>query len=341
MAAIRKRRGPEGRTVWQAQIIRVGHRPLYRTFDRRGDAEAWARKTEADLQSGDWVDRTEGDRTLLRDALERYKQEIVRHKQPATQQREIQRIERLKLSSIAPVALTRLTGRDLATYIREREAEGLGGNALRREIAIVSHLFTVARGPWGMSYLVNPVPAARLALPPVPQGRTRRLKGDEEGRLMRAAPRGFGKVIGFALATAMRRGEIASLCWENVDLKRKVALLPRTKNEESRSVPLSPDALRILRGLAPQEEGKVFDVESNTLTQNMIETCTRAGIADLTFHDLRHEAISRLFETTDLDVMEIKMISGHKTLQMLARYTHLRADKLAARMAGKPRTKRG
>ena len=69
----------------------------------------------------------------------------------------------------------------------------------------------------------------------------------------------------------------------------------------------------------------------------MRKACKAAGIEGLTFHDLRHEATSRLFENTDLDIMEIKSITGHKTLQMLARYTHLRMDRLVGRLAGKDR----
>lgn len=338
MATIRKRRGPEGRTVWQAQIIRIGHKPQYRTFDRRGEAEAWARKTEADIQSGDWIDRSEGDRTTVKDALERYKLEIIAHKSPATRQRETLRATWLQEQSFARIALSRLTGRDVADYIRHREQQGIGGNALRRELAVLSHLYTVARSAWGMAYLANPVPLARTALPPVPRGRTRRLKKGEEEKLLESAPAGFAPVIRFALATAMRRGEIAALRWEYVDLKRRVVFLPTSKNEEARSVPLSPDAIKVLKELKPKEAGPVFEVRANTLTQNMIEACQRAGIEDMTFHDLRHEAISRFFEDTDLDMMEIKAITGHKTLQMLARYTHLRTHRLADRLAGMGRT---
>lgn len=338
MATLRKRHGPQGRIVWQAQIIRLGHKPLYRTFEHRAQAEGWARRTEADLQSGDWVDRREGDRTSVKDALERYKREIIAHKSPATRRREIQRAAWLQRASFARVAVSRLTGRDVADYIRAREQEGIGGNALRRELAVLSHLYTVARSAWGMTYLVNPVPLARTALPPVPKGRTRRLKPGEEEKLLKAAPEGFALVIRFALVSAMRRSEISDLRWENVDLKRRVVVLPNTKNDEVRSVPLAPDALKTLKTLHPRAEGSVFNLKPNSFTQNMIKARHEAGIDDLTFHDLRHEAISRLFEDTDLDMMEIRAITGHKTLQMLARYTHLQTHRLAKRLAGMGRT---
>lgn len=340
MATVRKREGTRGRAVWQAQVIRHGHRRQYRTFSTRGEAEAWAKRTESAMFTGEWTDRSEGDRLTLREALDRYQKEIVPHKGSATQKREIQRITYLQASVIAPVALSRLTGKELGAYARERESAGLGGNAIRRELAIISHLYTIAQGAWGLHYLVNPVALIRTALPPVPSGRDRRLQDNEEKRLLLAANDQFRPVVRFALATAMRRGEITGMRWEHVNLKLRTVHLPDTKSGSARTVPLSPAALTILRGLGPKKRGRIFDYQAGTLSQAMGEACKKAGIHGLTFHDLRHEAISRLFEQTDLDMMEIARISGHKTVQMLSRYTHLRAHLLADRLAGKRRTTR-
>jgi integrase len=97
----------------------------------------------------------------------------------------------------------------------------------------------------------------------------------------------------------------------------------------------------------PREDSKaslegretVFGLTSAQITDTMRHLCKKAGLADLRFHDLRHEATSRFFENTDLDVMEIKAITGHKTLQMLARYTHLRTARLAHRLNGGKRVR--
>ena len=75
MATFRKRLGPGGKTVWQAQIIRIGQRPKYRTFDTKGEADAWARQIEGAMDRGEWQDRTGGERTTLHDALERYEKD--------------------------------------------------------------------------------------------------------------------------------------------------------------------------------------------------------------------------------------------------------------------------
>ena len=139
----------------------------------------------------------------------------------------------------------------------------------------------------------------------------------------------------------MRRSEIASLVWEHVDLAQRTAYLPKTKNGEERTVPLSPTALEILEQAKLGRTGNsVFSMGADAITQAMERARKKAGIENLHFHDLRHEAISRLFEETDLDVMEIKSISGHRSLQMLARYSHLRAHHLADRLAGAKRGER-
>ena len=135
----------------------------------------------------------------------------------------------------------------------------------------------------------------------------------------------------------MRRGEIAGLRWENVNLKQRSAHLPDTKNGTARTVPLSLEAVVILQSLPRRLDGRVFNLGSESITSDMFMACRAAGITGLTFHDLRHEAISRLFENTDLDAMEIARISGHQTLSMLSRYTHLRAHRLADRLDGVPR----
>jgi len=136
MAAIRKRTGPSGKPVWQAQIIRLGFKHQYHTFDTKGEADAWARRAESEMDAGAWQDRTEGDRTSLADALQRYRLEVTPRKAPATAQRERLKIERMRRCSLAPIALSRLTGRDVADYIREREGQQLSPRFLVGESVV-------------------------------------------------------------------------------------------------------------------------------------------------------------------------------------------------------------
>ncbi|MHB1765544.1 MAG: tyrosine-type recombinase/integrase [Gammaproteobacteria bacterium] len=334
MATFRQRTGPRGQMVWQAQIIRQGFPPQYRTFDTKGQAEAWARRVEGEMDSGSFLDRSEGDRTTVAEAFERYAREITPSKSRENQRSERSRINGLQQSPIAKIALSRLTGKDVADYIRWRQGTGVAAATVHHDLRRISHLYTVARASWGMTYLVNPVPLAKTARPKLPRGRERRLEPGEEERLLEASQPQFGAVLRFALATAMRRGEIVSLRWEQVDLKRRAVLLTETKNGETRTVPLSPAALEVLRSIPRRIDGSVFGMSGNAIHLAWDRLMRKTGIKELRFHDLRHEAISRLFEDTDLDIMEIRAISGHKTLQMLARYTHLRTHRLADRLAG-------
>jgi integrase len=129
----------------------------------------------------------------------------------------------------------------------------------------------------------------------------------------------------------MRRGELLRLTWEDADLDLRVAHLDMTKNRSKRDVPLSSEAIILLRSLPHDISGYVFPLTAASLRGLWNRACNRADITDLHFHDLRHEATSRFFEK-GLNVMEVATITGHKDLRMLQRYTHLRAEDLAKKL---------
>lgn len=229
-----------------------------------------------------------------------------------------------------------IRSKDIADFRQEREEEGVSGNTIQLDFVLLSKLFNHARSDWGMESLQNPV---QLAAKPKPsKSRDKRLENDEEERVIKAAKPPFDSIMRFALKTAMRRGEIASLKWKNVNIQGRYVYLPETKNEEARTVPLPSAALKVLRkATVPKDAELVFGVDKEAITRYMKLIRANTGIEDLRFHDFRHEATSRFFERTDLDVMEIKAITRHKTLQIPARYTHLRTARLADRLAGKSR----
>ena len=325
MASINKR----GTKQWNVRIRRKGYPLQTATFEKREDAETWARDVESKMDKGAFLCTKEAERTSLHEALDRYIEEYA--PSLADHQREVNRAKFLQKRKIAQMSLAKVRGMDIAAFIKEREAEGVAGNTIRLDLATFSRLFETARKDWGMEYLDNPVKKARK--PKVSRGRERRLQDGEEEKLLKHAPEGFGPVIKFALETAMRRGEIATLRWENVKLKESTVFLPKTKNGAARTVPLSPAALSVLKELPRDIKGSVFRLAPDEITQAMKKARAGAKLKDLRFHDLRHEAVSRLFEKTNLDIMQIQMITGHKTLQMLARYTHLRAVDLVKSLA--------
>jgi integrase len=148
----------------------------------------------------------------------------------------------------------------------------------------------------------------------------------------------------------MRRGDLIRLRWQDIDLGRRLACLSDTKNGEDRIVPLSSEALAVLQTMPRRIDGRLFSLEPRGFSKAMRKSvvrarrayeadCALAGVVpdpefvcDLRLHDARHEAVSAFFER-GLDVMEVASISGHKTLSCLKRYTHMRAERLALKLA--------
>ena len=329
MATITPRKDQDGNVIgYQAQVRKRGHPTQTKTFRGKRDAEAWARLIESEMERGLWRDRSESEGTTLAQCIERYLAEVTPHKKNS-------RPEALKLQQwlrrpIACRFMSAIRGRDVADAIKDMEGEGKSGNTIRLHLAVLSHLFKVAKTEWGMEAISNPVESVRK--PRLPQGRERRLVGNEEDRLLDACRADENPdvlhIVRFAIETAMRRAEICGLRWENVNLPGRVALLPATKNGTVRRVPLSSIAVSVLTALPRRLDGLVWDAKPDTVTRSFERACRRAAITGLTFHDLRHEATSRMFEK-GLNPMQVAAITGHKTLQMLKRYTHLRAEDLA------------
>ena len=330
MATFVQRPGPGGKRVWQALVRRRGYPQQTRTFDTKAKAEDWASVLESEMARGVFVSRAEAENTTLREALDRYQREIVPGKKNAD--REGRRVKGLQARTLARRSMASIQGKDIAAFMQQRQAEGAGPNTVRLDLALLSHLFNVARAEWGMASLANPVEMVRK--PKLPGGRTRRLVDDELPRLLAAAHvygGEIGPLITWAIETAMRRGEIAAMRWDHLDRKARVLLIPETKNGTPRRVPPSTAALGVLDGLPRRIDGRVWGMRPDSISQAFERVCKAAGIEGLTFHDLRHEATSRLFEK-GLNPMEVAAITGHKTLQMLKRYTHLRAEDLVGRL---------
>lgn len=308
-----------------------GYPPQSKTFNTKIEAETWAKTLESEMLRGVFVSRAEAERTTLGEALDRYAREVTKHKKGAAQ--ELIRIAAWKRHPLAQRYLATIRSIDFAGYRDSRMANGMAPATIRLELAIISNLFTVARKEWGMESLGNPV--ADIRKPKVDNARERRLHGDEEMRLTAALDGCTNPYIKplvlFALETAMRQGELLSLDWRHVDVKKLRAWLPDTKNGEGRAVPLSSRAIAVLSALPRAISGRVFDTTAMAVKLAFPRACKRAGIEDLHFHDLRHEAASRFFEH-GLNIMEVASITGHKDLKMLKRYTHLRAEDLAKKL---------
>ena len=130
----------------------------------------------------------------------------------------------------------------------------------------------------------------------------------------------------------MRRSEILGLTWDNIDLEKRTAFLPITKNGSSREVPLTARAFEVLRQQQSKKIVRPFPVKANAFRLAWDRLRARAGLVDFKFHDFRHEALSRFFEM-GLSIPEVALISGHRDVKMLMRYTHLRAEDLVKKIS--------
>ena len=265
---------------------------------------------------------------VLHDLIYRYQQEITPAKKSRDQERV--RLARLMRDPIASLTVQKLTAHELALFRDRRIKDGI--RTCQYDLVLIRHILQIARKEWGLGLAVNPVDQIRK-----PNGlkpRNRQLEEFEYRRLEEALGQTrvpyLWPLINLAIETAMRRGELLSLQWDWIDKTLRLAHLPDTKNGHPRSVPLSPSAMYWL-GQMPVVGQMVFPVTPVAVRQAWDRLVRRAGITNLHFHDLRHEAISRFFEM-GLSIPEVALISGHRDPRMLFRYTHLRAEDVAQKI---------
>ena len=320
MASITKRGNK-----WQVRICRKNLPTICKTFTLQRDAQTWAKNIELQIERGDALGRST---VLLATLIERYMATVSPAKKGAKQ--ETPRLRAWLDTPLAKREAASIRPADIAAYRDKRLKEGKAAATVRIELSLLSAVFKCAKHEWGYSDLVNPV--SEIKRPPPSKGRDRRLEEGELDAILRAAKgTPLHRVILLAVETAMRAGELVSLEWENINLIKRTAILPDTKNGDRRVVPLSAKAIEVLAGI-DRCGPKVFQIPNSYWVTDAFRRATKkAGIQGLRFHDLRHEAVSRLFEKR-LNVMEVASISGHRSLQMLQRYTHLRAEELALRL---------
>jgi integrase len=321
---------------WRAQVRRLGYPPQHKTFDTHAEAEAWARVVEAEMDRGIFASRVEAERTTLAEALKRYKTEICSRKAHPAQ--EYQRVDRWLREPLAHRYLANLKGVDFAQYRDMRRAAGRAENTIRLELALVSHLFEIARKEWGMESLLNPLKNIRK--PSGSRERDRRLQAGEYDRIATALSASENpcaiQAFDLAIETSLRQGMLVQLQWDWIDLERQVVTIPASFRRHGNKgvppvLPLSKRAVDALKSLPVQASGPVLPTTANALRCVWKRALKDLGIKDLRWHDLRHEAASRFFEK-GLHPLEVASITGHKSLTMLRRYTHLQPEALAAKL---------
>ena len=330
---------------WKAIVRKTGWPTTSKTFRVKRDATDWARQVEDEMVRGVFIDRASSHRYALTAALDRYLAEVSPTKKASTEATDIRRAKVLK-KYLGNYSLTALTPERIGQFRDKRIREGKSASTVRLELALLSHLYTTAIREWRLGLTGNPVSMVRKPTPA--PGRNRRLKPTEEKRLLDACDAQSNPMLGWivrlAIYTGMRQGEIESLTRDQVDLKRRLIKLTETKNGSARTVPLTMAAINVLReainnSVRPIDTPLIFFGEPgrdgkrrpHTFKPAWFKALQSAKINGLRFHDLRHEAVSRLVEA-GLNDQEVAAISGHKSMQMLKRYTHLRAEDLVSKL---------
>jgi len=331
--------------TWKAVIRKIGWPTTAKTFRTKRDAEDWARRTEDEMVRGVYLSRAPSEKLTVSSALKRYMEEVSVTKKATTQRSERVTSQHLE-AFFGKYSMAAVSADLVAKYRDERLAAGKANNTVRIELAMLGHLFRIAIQEWGIGLTFNPV--ANIRKPSPGSGRDRRLSREEQQRLFAAVAAHSNPMLGWivrlAVETGMRSSEITSLRRSHVDLDRRVVTLKDTKNGHGRVVPLTRQAAHILcsaleNPIRPIDTDLVFFGEPGrdkkrkpyVFQKVWADIVHDLGMSDLHFHDLRHEAVSRLVEA-GLSDQEVATISGHKSMQMLKRYTHLRAEDLVQKL---------
>jgi len=333
----------KGKTRYRVQVRLKGKKPITKTFDRKTDATKWAKEMEADLGRGRHVPTATERKRTLADLIDKYTKAIPKKRHNKDKRNLESRLAWWK-DEIGYRYLTEITPADIAACRDKLEAqtnrygEHLSGATINRYLAAIGAAYkhAVKELHW-----LESSPVANVERRGESAGRTRFLSDDERKRLLEAAkasdnPDLFPAVL-LAITTGMRKGEILSLRWPQVDLKRSLIQLIDTKNSEPRTVPVpkvSVDVLNKLGKVRPLDDDRLFR-EKRDFDRCWREALKAAEISDFRFHDLRHTAASYLV-MNGATLAELAEILGHKTLQMVKRYSHLTEQhkrKLIDRMA--------
>ncbi|QOY96318.1 site-specific integrase [Massilia sp. UMI-21] len=312
-------------SVWRHRIMVRGQR-VSGTFNTKAAALAWEAEQRIQIKEGKLAPTSK----TLRDAFERYELEVSKKKRSYAN--ESKRLAWFSTTALADKKIAEVKPADIAAW-RDGRLQEVKGSTVNRDMNLLSHVFTVARREWGW---LKESPTKDVERPKDPPHRDRRISDTEIDALCLqlgwdrqkpTAPATKQQRIAvaflFAIETAMRAGEICAL--SKGDVHGRVARLHMTKNGRPRDVPLSAYALELWK-LVPGG----FDLTPAILDALFRKAKKNAGIEGLTFHDTRHEAITRLAQK--LDVLDLARMVGHTNINQLRTYYNATAEDIASRL---------
>lgn len=323
---------------WQAQV-RIKGVSKSRTFATRQEAVLWSERLESGLRASAGPAKAQTQASVpprfgkppetFGEVLRFYEErELPKHKSCEVEK---YLLAHLHKHWLCDVLCKELRSHHLAVYRDERLLEVKPGS-VRRVFNLLRPMLDTARKEWQASLEGNP--ARDISVRVGDDSRAGRLSALQIDKLMQAVQRRKNKnvvvAIQLALETTMRRSELLSLSWKDVDFQKRVAYINNSKNGSSRVVALTPRAVELLKEL-PRGRGAVLNCSADAVKTAFQRCKAEAGLTDFCFHQLRHEGISRLWEL-GLNEVEISSISGHKDWKMLRRYSHVQASSLADKL---------
>lgn len=316
---------------WRVQVRRKG-KYVNETFLRRKDAEEWALEVERRIDRGEpSVARRSRDAKCFGDLVRLHQEDL---------QEVGKRIGRSKAASLAllerklgRLRLPELSRDRLIQFGKERAREGAGPVTLAIDLGYIKTILSHAAAVHGVVLSMEPVVLARIALRRLGlvgkgEERDRRPTQEELDRLIaafEANPRQqipLGRIVRFAVATAMRQEEICRIEWADFDREKKMLLVrdrkdPRRKSGNNQHIPLLDvcgyDACAIIneqRTYSGKNSGRIFRYNGRSVGTAFRRQCQELTILDLHFHDLRHEGTSRLFEA-GFSIEQVALVTGH------------------------------
>jgi integrase len=327
MASITQRSGS-----YRVRIFRKNDKSISKSFSSEPEAAQWLKKTQAQLELGLFQEEVKNQVNLkvgFSEAVEKY---IPAHSVHKGNHKTEAGILRILSSRWEGRSLSAISKQDIVLLKDDLLSKGRAASTVNHYLNALSQLYQIACNEWGLK-VANPITGIKRMSEP--QGRMKRLSMEAETALLTCCHElnlaYLADIIVVAIETGMRCGEILSMRWEDVDFVNRRVLLRDTKNGDSRQVPLSSRVKIVLEQLSSRNTGDlVFPYCRWAIRRHYTRVVKQSSkthkgkqnpFIDLRFHDLRHEALSRLSDK-GLNVMEIAHISGHRTLAMLKRYTH-------------------
>ena len=356
MATIRTRRRRDGSLAYLSEIRikrdgQVVHRES-KTFDRMGQARAWAATREKRLAKVDLLKkptRTPGNEKL-RTILQRYRKEVSEVRPMG--RTKTSHIRYLEKCQIARMPACEIDASDIIAHIRSRRQAGAGPSTANNDIVWMRVILRYARAAWGLPFDLSVIDDAAEVL------KTEKLIGKAKSRSRRPSAQELdaltsffvkrdrrrsnipmNDILWFAIHSARRQGEITELLFSDNDLKHQTGLVRDlkhpTERDQIRRFKYTPEAWEIICR-QDHDEDRIFPYEPRSIGSAFRQACKLLDIHDLHFHDLRHEATSRLFEA-GYSIVEVQQFTLHDSWGTLSKYTHLRPELVEIRQTGRKR----